>query len=143
MVEWGIDPVPDEPLPPKKGHRAVGSQLPLYSFKTWGDLFNTRQKLALITFAEKARLAYKKMIEEGYDDEYVKAVVSYLVFTLNRMAMSYNTLTQWQSGYEKMGNIFSRQPFPMIWDYAEPNASGSSVRSWVSLFIFPISFTSG
>ena len=64
MQEWGIDPVPDEPLPPKKSHRAVGSQLPLYSFKTWGDLFNTRQKLALITFAEKARLAYKKMIEE-------------------------------------------------------------------------------
>ncbi|MCW3129353.1 MAG: hypothetical protein N2V75_04550, partial [Methanophagales archaeon] len=134
MEEWGIDPVPDEPLPPKESHRAVGSQLPLYNFKTWGDLFNSRQKLALITFVEKVREAYKKMIEEGYDDEYVKAVVSYLAFTLNRMAMSYNTLTQWQSGYEKMGNIFSRQAFPMIWDYAEPNASGSSVRSWVSLF---------
>ncbi|MCW3134165.1 MAG: DUF1156 domain-containing protein [Methanophagales archaeon] len=143
MEEWGIDPVPDEPLPPKESHRAVGSQLPLYNFKTWGDLFNSRQKLALITFVEKVREAYKKMIEEGYDDEYVKAVVSYLAFTLNRMAMSYNTLTQWQSGYEKMGNIFSRQAFPMIWDYAEPNASGSSVGSWVSLFIFPISFTSG
>jgi len=28
--------------------------------------------LALITFTEKVRLAYKKMIEEGYDEEYAK-----------------------------------------------------------------------
>jgi putative DNA methylase len=49
-----------------------------YGFKFWGDLFNSRQKLALITFSEKVRLAYKRMIEEGYDEDYAKAVVSYL-----------------------------------------------------------------
>lgn len=32
--EGGMDSVPDEPLPPKESHRAVGSQLPLYNFKT-------------------------------------------------------------------------------------------------------------
>jgi len=62
MMKWGMDPVPDEPLPPKESHRSVGSQLPLYHFKNWGDLFNSRQKLALITFADKVRQAYQLMV---------------------------------------------------------------------------------
>lgn len=36
MMEWGIDPVPDEPLPPKDTHRAVGSQLPLLWIQKMG-----------------------------------------------------------------------------------------------------------
>jgi len=134
LSEWGMNPVPDEPLPPKESHRAVGSQLPLYGFKTWGDLFNARQKLALITFAEKIRMAHGKMLELRYGEEYAKVVSSYLALTLDRMAMSYNTLTGWQSGYEKMGNMFARQALAMVWDYAEPNAVGGMVRSWESLF---------
>jgi putative DNA methylase len=39
----------------------------------------------LITFTEKVRLAYKKMLEEGYDKEYAKAVVSYLGLAVNRV----------------------------------------------------------
>ena len=92
MSLWGVDPVPEESLPPKDSHRAVGSQLPLYNFKNWGDLFNPRQKLALITFVEKIKAAYQEMVEEGVDSEYAKAVVSYLALTFDRMAMSYNTL---------------------------------------------------
>ncbi len=131
MDEWGIDPVPDELLPPRG---TLGFRIQPYGMNTWGDLFNPRQKLALITFTEKVRMAHKKMIEEGYDEDYAKAVVSYLALTLNRMVMSYNRLTQWQNGYEKMGNVFSRQALPMVWDYAEPNANSNGVRSWDSLF---------
>jgi adenine-specific DNA methylase len=68
--EWGIDPVPDEDLPPEN---TLGFRVQRYGMLKWGDLFNSRQKLALITFTEKVRLAYKKMIEEGYDKEYAKA----------------------------------------------------------------------
>jgi putative DNA methylase len=82
MEEWGIDPVPDEEIPLMSGTFNV----PLYGMTKWGDLFNSRQKLALITFTEKVRLAYKKMIEEGYDKEYAKAVVSYLGLAVNRLA---------------------------------------------------------
>jgi len=132
--EWGMDPMPDETLPPKNSHRAVGSQLPIYGFTSWSELFNSRQSLTLITFTEKIRAAYKKILAEGKDPEYSRAVVSYLALTLDRMAMSYNTLTAWQAGYEKMGNMFSRQALAMVWDYAEPNAVGGAVRSWESLF---------
>jgi putative DNA methylase len=131
MLEWGIEPVPDEALPPKE---TLGFRVQRYGLLKWGDLFNSRQKLALITFVEKVRKVHEKMMEEGVEEEYAKAVVSYLALTFDRMAMSYNTLTQWQCGYEKMGNMFSRQALPMVWDFAEPNAAGSTVRSWESLF---------
>jgi len=35
IVEWGVDPVPDEPIPPKNSHRSVGSQL-LYTVSKLG-----------------------------------------------------------------------------------------------------------
>ena len=45
----------DEPLPNKTRHRAVGSQLPDYGFKTWSALFTVRQLLALMTFVKWTR----------------------------------------------------------------------------------------
>ncbi len=85
--EWGIDPVPDEATPEGKGSGAERAfSVRNFGLNTWGDLFNSRQKLALITFVEKVRLAYKKMIEEGYDKEYAKAVVSYLGLVIGRLA---------------------------------------------------------
>ena len=35
-MNGGLIPLPDESLPPKESHRAVGSQLPLYRFKCFG-----------------------------------------------------------------------------------------------------------
>jgi adenine-specific DNA methylase len=56
MSEWGMDPVPDEPTPEGKGRGAERAfSVRNYGMNTWGDLFNARQKLALITFAEKVR----------------------------------------------------------------------------------------
>lgn len=133
QLKWGIDPIPDEALPPKESHRSVGSQLPLYDFNTWGDLFNARQMLTLITFVDKIRSAHIKMQEEGYDPQYARAVTTYLALTFDRMAMSYNTLTQWQPNREVMGNMFARQTLQMIWDYAEPNAVDGTIRNWEGL----------
>ena len=56
MKEWGIDPVPDEKIEPNS---IKPRTMYIYGMKTWGDLFNSRQKLALITFVEKVREAYK------------------------------------------------------------------------------------
>ena len=143
-LEWGIDAVPDEPTPEGKGSGAERAfSVRNYGMDTWGDLFNFRQKLALITFVEKVRTVYQEMASEGVDEEYAKAVVSYLALTFDRMAMSYNSLTGWQSGYEKMGNMFSRQVLPMVWDYAEPNTVGGTVRSWESLFKDTLGVISG
>ncbi|MFZ8784698.1 hypothetical protein [Thermocrinis sp.] len=129
--EWGIDPVPDEPLrrvPVTFGVINVW----VYGMNTWGDLFNSRQKLALITFTEKVRLAYKKMLEEGYDKDYAKAVVSYLGLALGRLADYSSTLTVWENNRDTIAHTYSRQALPMIWDYIEANTIGSSSGNWLS-----------
>ena len=116
--EWGFDPVPDEPLPPKE---TLGFRVQRYNMLNWGDLFNSRQKLALITFTEKVRFAYKKMIEEGYDEEYAKGVVSYLALGINRLADKNSSLCRLIPQTEAIGFTYGRQALPMLWDYIEMN----------------------
>jgi adenine-specific DNA methylase len=108
--EWGIDPVPDEEIPLMSGTFNV----PLYGLTKWGDLFNSRQKLALITFTEKVRLAYKNMTEEGYDKDYAKAVVSYLGLAVNRLADKNSSLCRLIPQTEAIGFTYGRQALPML-----------------------------
>jgi putative DNA methylase len=129
MDEWGIDPVPDEEIPLMSGTFNV----PLYGMTKWGDLFNSRQKLALITFTEKVRLAYKKMLEEGYDKDYAKAVVSYLGFIPSRMADTNSTLCHWDGTWEKISTTFARQALPMNWDYIETNVFSDKGYSYLNI----------
>ena len=133
--EWGIDPVPDEPLrrvPVTFGVINVW----VYGMNTWGDLFNSRQKLALITFTEKVRLAYKKMLEEGYDKDYAKAVVSYLGLGVNMLTAFCNSLARWENTSEAIKHLYSRQALPMVWDYAEVNPFSGSSGSWEAGFSY-------
>ena len=133
MDEWGIDPVPDEPTPEGKGRGAERAfSVRNYGLNTYGDLFNSRQKLALITFTEKVRLSYKKMIEEGYNEEYAKAVVSYLALTLNRLADKNANLVVYNVVGEKIEHVFGRQALPMTWDYVELNVFSGGNGDWKS-----------
>jgi len=132
MEQWGFDPVPDEPLPPQDSHRAVGSQLPLYNFHSWGDLFNARQKLALITFVEKVREAHDRMLAEGYEPEFAKAVATYLGLALNRLIDKNANIVVWDNSRDMPSHVFARQALPMIWDYAEVNPFSNSTGNWFS-----------
>jgi len=130
--EWEIDPVPDEPIDPNS---VKPRTMWLYGMLKWGDLFNSRQKLALITFTEKVRLVYNKMIEEGYDKDYAKAVVSYLGLVISRMADFESNLCRWHPQWEFIPNTFARQALPMAWDYAELNLfSPILTGTWDSMF---------
>ncbi len=125
MQEWEIDPVPDEELPLMSGVFNV----PIYGVNKWGDLFNARQKLALITFTEKVRLAYKRMIEEGYEEDYAKAVVSYLALIVDKLADWNSTLSIWRPDQERNEHVFNRQALAMIWDYGERNPLKGNLMS--------------
>ncbi|GAB5046049.1 DUF1156 domain-containing protein [Thermodesulfovibrio sp. TK110] len=138
MEEWGIDPVPDEPLvrvPVTFGVINVW----VYGMNTWGDLFNSRQKLALITFTEKVRQSYKKMIEEGYDEEYAKAMVSYLAISIDNIAEKNNSISRWANTKETIAGSFSRQALPMIWDYFESNPFCGSTGDWLNSLEYNLS----
>lgn len=135
MQEWGMDPVPDEPIPPKESHRAVGSQLPLYDFEVWGDLFSARQKLALITFMEIARSFSKNIQEQASCEEYyAKAISSYIALGVDMQAGFNNRLTRWENTSQIIKHVYSRQALPMLWDYAEANPFSGSTGSWLNGF---------
>lgn len=133
MEEWDIDPVPDEELPLMSGVFNV----PIYGLNKWGVLFNSRQKLALITFVEKVRFAYKRMIEEEYDEEYAKAVVSYLALGIDRIADRSSCLSMWNPITSKQDSTFKRSALPMIWDYTEANIIGGT-QGWAKQFSYLI-----
>lgn len=130
MLEWGVDPVPDEALPKERTRGFSGFRIILYGMGTWGDLFNHRQKLALVTFAEKVRQVHAMMLEEGVEPEYAKALASYLGLGVNRLATYLVVLTRWRSDVISFERAFDRQALPMVWDYGEVNPFSDSRGRW-------------
>ncbi len=116
--EWGMDPVPDEKIitPCHEVDRP-----PMYGMPTWGDLFNPRQKLALITFADKVRQAHAQMRSQSADPDFAKAVVTYLALAISRLADRNSVLCRLIPQTEAIGFTFTRQALPMLWDYIEMN----------------------
>ncbi len=116
--KWGMNPVPDEPLP---SVGTLGFRVQRYGILQWGDLFNPRQKLALIVLTEKVRESYRSMQESGLEAEYAKAVVTYVSFVLDKLASWNSVLCPWLAYKEDNHWVFSRQVLPMVWDYGERN----------------------
>lgn len=156
MAEWGMDPVPDEPL--KRVPLTFGViNVWVYGMNAWGDLFNSRQKLALITFVEKVRKAYIGIRNSGLGvrgrnettnhssqpqrpepripnpEEYAKAVVSYLACAISRIVDQSTVLVPWITQLEAVAHTFNRQALGMVWDYVEafPFAYFSNAVDWI------------
>ena len=130
-AEWGLDPVPDEPLIHDPRNIWVTPYFPEKS-RSWGSLFNARQKLALITFADKVRNAYRRMLAEGLAPDFAKAVVTCLAICHDRLADYNSVICDWHNTGEKMSHTFKRQALPMIWDYPELNPFSGSTGDWRS-----------
>jgi len=128
MEEWGFDPVPNENAPGTLS--SSGGIGPRYCFHQYGDYHNSRQKLALITFAEKVRLAYKKMISEGYDKGYAIAIITYLALNFDTLASYLVSLARYRGDTQSIERSFDRQAIEMVWDYGEANPFGMSRGDW-------------
>jgi adenine-specific DNA methylase len=131
-LAWGMDPVPDEPLPIGGRGKYDTCRLPLYGLHYWGDLFNTRQQLALITFADKVRQAHARMLAEGLSPEFAKAVATYLALAVDRLADRESSICRWDNTGESVMNTFARQALPMVWDYVEVNPLSGATGDWNS-----------
>ena len=114
----GLCPVPDEPLPSKDTHRAVGSQLPLYNMTTFGDLFTARQKVVLAELAAHIGQQSQMLI--------------LLACAFSRVGMSNMSCTRWNAVAEKMQHTFGRQALPLVWDFAEVVVTASGPGNWQS-----------
>ncbi|MHC1572510.1 MAG: hypothetical protein ACXQTL_07175, partial [Methanosarcinales archaeon] len=163
IAKWPFmeSPLPDEDIrtPDKKevidstGTFFVHLQPVLYGMHSFGDLFNSRQKLALITFMEKIKLSYDKIRDEcrkiGLEEqginpeEAAKAVMGYLGIILSRHS-SYNaTLCWWEPLGERSFNVFGRQALPMVWDNSEQNPFGLLTGNWSAQTDITIEIISG
>jgi len=132
---WGIEPLPDEPLPIGGRDKYDTCRLPLYGMKTWGELFNLRQALALLTFAEAVRRAHGEMLAQGYPQDFARAVATYLAIVVSRMTDFESSLAAWHPQWEFSTHVFSRQALPMNWDYSELNLlSPILTGTWKSMF---------
>jgi len=129
MPKWGMDPVPDEPLPPLG---TLGFRIQRYGMTTWGDLFNTRQQLALVTFTDKVRRAHVQMLTEGMEPKFAKAVATYLSTGVDELARFTSVLNPWKVDAEAIVHVFGRQALPMLWDYNENNPLGMHGGTWTN-----------
>jgi putative DNA methylase len=121
-------PVPDEPF-------ALNSRYavpPMYGLDTFGKLFNSRQALALATFAKWIRLGHFEIAKETGDKEYALAVTTYLALILDRLVNRCSALCTWHNGakYELVNHVFARQAIPMVWDYPEVNPFNAASGGW-------------
>jgi len=132
MLAWGLDPVPDEPISavrPSPNARGT-SGLTRYGLNKWGDLFNPRQQLVLITFIEKVRQVYTSMIAEGAAPEFAAAVSTYLAFGVDRLATYLSSLVRWRPDVLSFERVFDRPALEMIRDYGEVNPFCDARGSW-------------
>lgn len=115
----------------------------LYGLDNFGKLFTHRQLLALMTFVKWVRLAHEKMMQAGYEEEFGKAIATYLGLMINRVADRASTLCTYDPNPTQSGvnHTFTRQALPMLWDFAEGcpigKSSGSASNSlpWITNFI--------
>jgi putative DNA methylase len=125
--EWGMEPVPDERI-----IRTGGNQMAVlhYAMYTFGDLFNARQQLALVTFADLVRRAHAQMLAHGADPEFAKAVATYMGLMVDEIARFTTTLNPWKVDAEAIVHVFGRQALPIMWDYCENVPVGSHGGTW-------------
>ncbi|MBI5922417.1 MAG: DUF1156 domain-containing protein [Betaproteobacteria bacterium] len=104
--------VPEEPISLNEIRRISA---PIYGMSKWGDLFSTRQSLALATIADRIRT-----ISEKQDvDDIAAPVQTLLAFALDRQADYNSSICRWVAAGEFIGNTFGRQAIPMVWDFCE------------------------
>jgi adenine-specific DNA methylase len=135
--QWGFDPLPTEPiLTPLHTEYKPGTlyynftPVVLYGMVKWHELFNSRQKLALIVFTEKVRLAYQQMIAEGYEEEYARAITVYLALGVDKLADFGSMLCILNPPEGRVVHTFGRQALSMAFDYAESNPFNKASAGW-------------
>lgn len=116
---------------------------PMYGMKSYGDLFTSRQLVALTTFSDLVQEAREKVIVDakaaGMVDDgmgldaggtgvtaYGDAVAVYLTFAINKGANLWSTITSWMNDRGAFRETFARQAIPMVWDFAEANPFSNS-----------------
>lgn len=124
--KYGFNPIPDESVDPNS---VKPRTMWIYGMRKWGDLFNSRQKLALVIFLEKLKHIQENLSKENIEKDYATAILIFINILFDRMADFSAKLCQWENTTEAVKHVFAKQAFPMLWDYAEGNPFSGSTGS--------------
>jgi adenine-specific DNA methylase len=128
---WGFERllsvVPDEPTPHE---RARSISIRLYGITEWGQMFNDRQALALVTLGQQIRLVRDLLAQQ--DAGYARAVALYLAFVISKQISYNSTVSWWQVNRSTIAPTMTRHDIQMTWDYAEANPFSGEAASWKS-----------
>jgi len=108
--------VPDEPFP---GWYSGVFNPGLYGIENWGQLFTSRQALALGTFCGLVGEAREAMLREGDDPAFADAVATCVALTISNMAPLFSATSYWSQ--DGMRASFEASYMPMRSDFAESN----------------------
>ena len=106
--------IPDEEMPEDNRSIWAKNYLP-----KWYQLFNPRQLLLMAKYAEKVKNLVDEIAEE--DEDYAKAVGSYLSFILAKHIDRNCRGTTWDSSKEIVAHMFTQRGIPMMWNHIEVN----------------------
>lgn len=103
-----------------------------YGLRQFGDLFTPRQLVTLATIRDLIVDVYGEVLEDSGDDEYARAIATYLACALSRMTDYHNSLTTWNTKNENISHLFQRQCIPMSWDFCEANPISGKITFGVA-----------
>jgi putative DNA methylase len=115
----GISPLPDEPMNPiRPSPNARGlSGVTRYGMSSFGDLFTSRQKVALQTHA---RLCANTPAD----------IAEVAALCVSKLADLGNSGCRWEPVAECPRQLFARHAIPMVWDFSEGCVTGESSGSF-------------
>lgn len=114
---------PETNLPEK----ALGFRVQLYGMTHHSDLFTRRQLLAMTTLSDVVSDTTKIIqLHSATSTEYTKAIAIYLGMAVSRQSNRLSTICFWDTGGEKIQQVFARQAIPMTWDFVEGNPFSAS-----------------
>lgn len=115
--------IPAEPMVNEPGIAHPIQYLPdINGAVSFGQIYNYRQLLSIITLIEKVNESRKKIIDYGYDKGYGDTISTFLALGIDEVARFNTTLNVWKNDAEAVVHIFGRQAISMAWDYFENNS---------------------
>lgn len=122
-----------------------------YGFETFGDLFTSRQLIALNAFSDLIVEVRAQILTDAVAaglpvhaeslrlgglgaQAYADAVSVYLGFCVSKSADYWSNLCTWRSDPKNLGvgHVFARQAIPMVWDFAEANPFSKSSGNFLT-----------
>lgn len=127
--------IPEEPMQRNSG----GGDTFGWGITKWGQLYSKRQLFAMHSFVKNLL----KLEEEtdASNNEYGKAISTYLAVFVDRMATRLTSFGLWNTKAETLEHAFARQAIPMVLDYPETNpfsrstGGGYNQLDWIIRYI--------